>query len=69
LNDELTVAVRASHEQSFGQIEFEILTAIDAPAQIGLAVLQFARQIDIDRLLTEWAFVRFKHNGRALRCP
>jgi hypothetical protein len=63
LDYELAAALAARHQQSFGQIEFQVLTMVDASAQVGLALFEFTRQVDVDGVLTEWTFVRFEHRA------
>jgi hypothetical protein len=65
LNDKLSTAMGARDQQPFRQVQFQVLTVIDGAPKIGLAAFQFSGQVDIDRLLTQWASVRFKHNNRA----
>lgn len=61
LNDHLAVAVVTGDQEPFGQIEFQVLTAINRTAQIGFAVFEFTGQIDLRVLATVGALECLGH--------
>jgi hypothetical protein len=57
----LLVAVVADDQKTFGQIELQVLTAVDGTAQIGFARFELVGQINLRVFAAVGAFVCFQH--------
>jgi hypothetical protein len=67
LNNELAAAMRAGHQQTFGQVQLQVLPLIDLLSQVGLAAFKFGGQVNLDRGLAERTVVGLEHGMRIER--